>query len=46
MAVDSIDTTGTLVLTAGATEYADALISAAWIMAEGVTHAYGGPRLQ
>ena len=32
MAVDSIDTTGTLVLTAGATEYADALVSFAWIM--------------
>lgn len=33
MAVDSIDTTGTSVLTAGATEYADAPISLAWIMA-------------
>lgn len=33
MAVDSIDTTGTLVLTAGATEYADALVSFAGIMA-------------
>lgn len=33
MVVDSIDTTGTLVLAAGATEYADALVSFAWIMA-------------
>ena len=33
MAVGSIDTTGTSVRTAGATEYADAPISLAWIMA-------------
>lgn len=36
MAVDSMDTTGTSVLTAGATEYADPLISLAWIMAGGL----------
>lgn len=47
MAVDSIDTTGTSVLTAGATEYADAPISLAWIMAGALLLTpMGGLRLQ
>ncbi|UQV53847.1 hypothetical protein [Corynebacterium pseudodiphtheriticum] len=42
MAVGSIDTTGTLVLTAGVTEYADALVSFAWIMAVALLAPFDG----
>ncbi|MDK8551016.1 hypothetical protein QP940_05570 [Corynebacterium pseudodiphtheriticum] len=42
MAVGSIDTTGTLVLTAGVTEYADALVSFAWIMAAALLAPFDG----
>ncbi|MDK8478008.1 hypothetical protein QP937_03695 [Corynebacterium pseudodiphtheriticum] len=42
MAVGSIDTSGTLVLTAGVTEYADALVSFAWIMAAALLAPFDG----